>query len=83
MQLSKIYLLALWATGATALFSEEENLHKIKNGEIPPDTKDYRGKPLFKLPGNAHCYLIRHAEFCDKIRTCVWVPPLGCRVKDY
>ncbi|EHA58535.1 hypothetical protein MGG_16570 [Pyricularia oryzae 70-15] len=83
MQLSKIYLLALWATGATALFSEEENLHMIKNGEIPPDTKDYHGNPLLKLPGNAHCYLIRHPQFCDKIIPCVWAGPLGCIIQDY
>ncbi|EHA51142.1 hypothetical protein MGG_17237 [Pyricularia oryzae 70-15] len=54
MQFSKIYLLAFSIAGATALFSQEDNLHKIKNGEIPPDTADYRGKRLLALPMNAH-----------------------------
>ncbi|KAI7908659.1 hypothetical protein M0657_012021 [Pyricularia oryzae] len=63
MQFSKIYLLAFSIAGATALFSQEDNLHKIKNGEIPPDTADYRGKRLLALPMNAHCYIRRNIVF--------------------
>lgn len=63
MHFSKIYLLAFSIAGATALFSQEENLDKIENGELPPDTADYRGKRLLALPMGAHCYVRRNIVF--------------------
>ncbi|TLS21017.1 uncharacterized protein PpBr36_10749 [Pyricularia pennisetigena] len=60
MQLLKIYLLAFCVTSAPRLFSQEENLHKIKNGKIPENTRDSRGKRLEYDPHGTHCLVRRN-----------------------